>query len=182
MTAPDAPVGPTAVTVPIADEAGWRPVAEILVATLPPRAFLALDGDLGAGKTTFVKALAAAAGIDPAEVVSPTFGLIHLHPLPDDHPAARLVHADLYRLSGSADLFELGWEEIVAAPGWVAAEWAGRIVDALPPRRLEIAIGVVSATARRATFTARGGGSAPLLDALRTLPGASASPRPDGGE
>ena len=174
MTAHDSlPIGPARAIVPIASEAALIPLATILAATLPDHAFLALNGDLGAGKTTFVKALAAAAGIDPTVVVSPTFGLVHLHPLPPGHPAGRLVHADLYRLAGSDDLFELGWDELTAAPGWVAAEWAGRIATALPDERLDIALEVVSEGARRASFTGRGPAFAPLLAALRALPGAS---------
>jgi len=174
MTAHDSlPAGPARAIVPIASEAALIPLATILAATLPDHAFLALDGDLGAGKTTFVKALAAAAGIDPTVVVSPTFGLVHLHPLPAGHPAGRLVHADLYRLAGSDDLFELGWDELTAAPGWVAAEWASRIATALPDRRLDIALEVVSEGARRALFTGRGPAFAPVLAALRALPGAS---------
>jgi len=174
MTAPDSlPAGPARAIVPIATEAALVPLATILAATLPAHAFLALDGDLGAGKTTFVKALAAAAGIDPTAVVSPTFGLVHLHPLPAGHPAGRLVHADLYRLAGSDDLFELGWDELTAAPGWVAAEWAGRIAEALPAGRLDITLEVVSEGSRRAWFTGRGTAFAPLLAALLALPGAS---------
>jgi tRNA threonylcarbamoyladenosine biosynthesis protein TsaE len=129
------------VIVTIADEAALGPVARALAATLPAHAFLSLDGDLGAGKTTFVKALAAA--------------------------------ADLYRLAGCDDLFELGWEELTAAPGWVAAEWSKRIKPALPADRLDILLEVESETARRASFTGRGAALAPLLTALRALPGAS---------
>ena len=165
--------GPRGLVVAIDDEAGLALIALAIVALLPARAFLALDGDLGAGKTTFVKSLAGAAGIPPGEVVSPTFGLIHLHPLPAGHPAERLVHADLYRLSGSSDLFELGWDEIIAAPGWVAAEWAGRIADALPTERLDVAIAIVSQSARRFTFTAHGKRHLPVLESLAGLPGAS---------
>lgn len=176
MKGPDTAVAfPWTVVVPIADEAGLVPLSVALAGVLPSHAFLALDGDLGAGKTTFVKALAAAAGIDPADVVSPTFGLVHLHPLPHGHPAGRLVHADLYRLTGSDDLFELGWEELTAAPGWVAAEWASRIATALPTERLDIAIEVVSETGRRVSFTGRGPAYGTLHDALLALPGASPS-------
>ena len=161
------------VIVRIADEAALGPLASLLASTLPPHAFLALDGDLGAGKTTFVKALAAAAGIDPADVVSPTFGLVHVHSLPDGHRAGRLVHADLYRLGGCDDLFELGWEELIAPPGWVAAEWSARIGPALPADRLDILLEVESETARRASFTLRGSDFGPLFEALSRLDGAS---------
>ncbi len=159
--------------VRIANEAALGPLARVLASTLPPHAFLALDGDLGAGKTTFVKALAAAAGIDPAEVVSPTFGLVHVHPLPEGHPACRLVHADLYRLAGCDDLFELGWEELTAAPGWVAAEWSTRIKPALPADRLDIFLEVESETARRASFTSQASAFGPLFEALARLDNAS---------
>ena len=165
---------PTTVVVEVADESGLTPIAGALLASLPPRAFLSLDGDLGAGKTTFVKALAAAAGIDAAEVVSPTFGLIHLHALPAGHPAGRLVHADLYRLGGSGDLIELGWEELLTAPGWMAAEWATRIGDALPTDRLDVAIVIVSESSRRFRFTASGPRHLPAIAALAAIPGASA--------
>ena len=177
MTGNDALPGARTVRVRIADEAGLGPVARVLAATLPSHAFLALDGDLGAGKTTFVKALAAAAGIDPAEVVSPTFGLVHVHPLPDGHRAGRLVHADLYRLAGCDDLFELGWEELTAAPGWVAAEWSARIAPALPATRLDILLEIASETARLASFTGRGHAFGEVLDVLDGIGGAS-SDRP----
>jgi tRNA threonylcarbamoyl adenosine modification protein YjeE len=169
MTGSDRSDAARRVVVRIADEAALGPMASVLAATLPPHAFLALDGDLGAGKTTFVKALAAAAGIDPVEVVSPTFGLIHIHLLPDGHRAGRLVHADLYRLAGCDDLFELGWEELIAPPGWVAAEWSTRIGAALPDDRLDILLEVESETARRASFTSRGSAFGPLFEAISRL-------------
>ena len=163
---------PETAAVAVDSEAALAAVAGRLAAALPPRAFVALTGELGAGKTTFVKAMAAAAGLDPAGIVSPTFGLIHVHDIPGTADR-RLVHADLYRLAGCDDLFELGWEELTAAPGWVAAEWSKRIKPALPADRLDILLEVESETARRASFTGRGAALAPLLTALRALPGAS---------
>ena len=76
-------------SISIADEADLGRFATQLAACLPAHAFVALRGDLGAGKTTLVKALAAADGIDPADVVSPTFGLIHLHDAPAATPPAK---------------------------------------------------------------------------------------------
>jgi tRNA threonylcarbamoyl adenosine modification protein YjeE len=155
----DAPLTPT-VTVP--DEAAVGPLARRLVAALPARAFVSLEGDLGAGKTTFVKAVAAAMGIDPSEVVSPTFGLIHVHAVPAacDRPEhetpERLVHADLYRLTGAGDLAEIGWEDATAGRCWVFVEWPSRATDALPADRLDIAISIDSETARTFRFTPRG--------------------------
>lgn len=166
--------GPSArVTIPVGDESGLEPVARTLAESLPTSALLALEGDLGAGKTTFVKRLAEAAGIDPTDVVSPTFGLVHVHPLPAHRPAGRLVHADFYRLAGPADLVELGWEEILASPGWVAAEWASRIAPALPADRIDVSIGIESDTARRLEFVARGPRHRGAVEALSRLPGAA---------
>ena len=153
---------PPTLTVAVPDEAALVPLARRLVAALPPRAFVALEGDLGAGKTTFVKAVAAAMGIEPSEVVSPTFGLIHVHDVPAVHdrptPAApeRLVHADLYRLSGAGDLVEIGWEDATAGRCWVFVEWPSRAADALPADRLDIAISIDSETGRTFRFTPHG--------------------------
>jgi tRNA threonylcarbamoyl adenosine modification protein YjeE len=161
----DGDVPPTvtqALTVAVPDEAALAPLARRLAAVLPPRAFIALEGDLGAGKTTFVKAIAAAMGIDPTEVVSPTFGLIHVHDLPAAHdrptPAVpeRLVHADLYRLAGAGDLAEIGWEDATAGRCWVFVEWPSRAAKAMPADRLDIAISIDSETARTFRFTPHG--------------------------
>ena len=153
---------PLTQTVAVPDEAALGPLARRLVAALPARAFVALDGDLGAGKTTFVKAVAAAMGIDPSEVVSPTFGLIHVHAVPaaldrpKDMTPERFVHADLYRLAGAGDLAEIGWEDATAGPCWVFVEWPSRAADALPADRLDITIGIDSETGRTFRFTPRG--------------------------
>ena len=154
-------VTPT-LTVAVPDEAALAPLARRLAAALPARAFVALEGDLGAGKTTFVKAVAAAIGIDPTEVVSPTFGLIHVHDVPATHDRptpevpARLVHADLYRLAGAGDLAEIGWEDATAGRCWVFVEWPSRAPTALPADRLDITISIDSETGRTYQFTPRG--------------------------
>ena len=172
----DGDVPPT-LTVAVPDEAALAPLARRLVAALPPRAFVALEGDLGAGKTTFVKAVAAAMGIDPTEVVSPTFGLIHVHNVPharipdaatgSDRPTPQspmhLVHADLYRLSGAGDLAEIGWEDATAGRCWVFVEWPSRAPTALPADRLDIAISIDSETGRTFQLTPRGAFTWPTL-------------------
>jgi tRNA threonylcarbamoyladenosine biosynthesis protein TsaE len=129
-----------------------------LAAALPATALVTLEGDLGAGKTTLVKAVAAAVGIDPATVTSPTFGLIHLHDTADG--SLRIVHADMYRLSDVSELHELGWEDAIAvAPGcrcWAFVEWAQRIGPALPAERLNISLTITGETSRRLTLTGVG--------------------------
>jgi tRNA threonylcarbamoyladenosine biosynthesis protein TsaE len=81
-----------------------------------------LSGELGAGKTAFVRGLARALGADPEEVTSPSFVLLTAYP-------GRLVlhHADLYRLRGDGDEREIGLEELPGKGGVLAVEWADRL-------------------------------------------------------
>lgn len=104
-------------------EAETRAVAARLAATLAPGAVLLLSGDLGAGKTAFVRGLAEGLGIDAGEVTSPTFTLVH------EYAGGRLplVHVDLYRLD-TADIDEIGLDPDVAAAGVLAIEWPERLV------------------------------------------------------
>ncbi len=168
MTSPTPNESPTAIaTLSVADEAALASLARRLVAVLPRPAFIALSGELGAGKTTLVKAVAAAAGIDPAEVISPTFGLIHEHPLPESGAGpARLLHADLYRLSGSDELHETGWDDAVAAATWVFVEWPERARAALPRERIDVAIAIDSPSARTLTLVGHGPAAAAAVTAL----------------
>ena len=158
------------VAIHVPDEEALGRLAASVAAALPPRAFVALEGDLGAGKTTFVKHVAAASGIDPADVVSPTFGLIHMH----EGRHGRLVHADFYRLSTTAELRETGWEDTITDRHGrgchVFVEWPGRISAELPAERLDLTIAIDSETGRTLTFTARGTAYAPLIRMLETQP------------
>jgi len=96
-------------------------LARQLARGLKPGAFVLLRGDLGAGKTVFVRGLAAGLGIDPDSVTSPTFVLIQQYNGPTP-----LIHADLYRLEGGAAVDDLGLEEL-GSGGVVAVEWAERL-------------------------------------------------------
>jgi len=102
-------------------------LAARLGAALPPDSVLALHGDLGAGKTTFVRGLARAWGIEEA-VTSPTFNLYTIH-----KGERQLVHFDAYRLESGADLDALMIEDFLRSPWCLAVEWPERIPDALPP-------------------------------------------------
>jgi len=81
-----------------------------------------LSGELGAGKTAFVRGLAKGVGADPGEVASPTFVLLTSY-----RGRLTLYHADLYRLSGDGDDAELGLEELPGERGVLAVEWAERL-------------------------------------------------------
>lgn len=110
-----------------ASEAETRAVAAALAGDLGPADVLLLSGDLGAGKTAFVRGLAEGLAIDPGEVSSPTFTIVH------EYAGGRLplVHVDLYRLP-SADLDEVGLDPDVAARGVTAVEWPERLSRAIP--------------------------------------------------
>lgn len=99
---------------------GLARLAETLANALRAGDVVALVGDLGAGKTAFVRALFAALGGDAAEVTSPTFSLIDVHELAD----TLFVHADLYRLQDNADIAATGLLEYAGAPDTIlAVEW-----------------------------------------------------------
>jgi tRNA threonylcarbamoyl adenosine modification protein YjeE len=116
------------------EEATRRLMLDIAIA-LQPGDLVTLSGDLGAGKTTFARALIRhLAGDESIEVPSPTFTLIQTYEL----PRFPVVHADLYRLSGSAELEELGVDD-VAEDAVVLLEWPDRAGSFLPNDRLDIA-------------------------------------------
>ena len=153
----------TTFTHAVPDEAALPRLATAFAAALPSRAFIALHGDLGAGKTTFVKAIAAASGIDPTDVVSPTFGLIHIH----HGTTSRMVHADMYRLPDAADLHETGWDDAIATDCQAFVEWPERIAAALPADRLDVTIAIDGLAARTFSFTATGPEHEQVVERLR---------------
>jgi len=102
-----------------------------LAGMLTAPAFVALYGDLGAGKTAFVRGMGKAIGT--SEVCSPTFTIVHEYEM-----KPRLVHLDAYRLSGADELFAIGFEDYLAEDAILVLEWAERVPDALPEERLEL--------------------------------------------
>lgn len=111
----------------------------------------ALYGDLGTGKTAFVRGLARGVGAGPGSVTSPTFVLIHEY-----HGRLRLAHVDLYRLESPATLPHIGLEEYFDGRTVVAVEWAERAHNELPLDRLDIRFIHESRTERKIIFTAVG--------------------------
>ena len=130
------------------DEAATRRAGVRLAARLSPGDLVLLSGELGAGKTVFVRGLAEGLGADPGEVASPTFALVHEYGPPGRPPV--LLHADFYRLdpeSRGAGVSDLGLEERGSAV--VAIEWPR------PPfterRAFRVTIGELPGGARRLT-------------------------------
>jgi tRNA threonylcarbamoyladenosine biosynthesis protein TsaE len=119
--------------------AGTMAIAERIAETLMPAPRLVvLRGDLGAGKTTLVKGIAAALGAaDPEDVTSPTFTLVHEY----QGTKLRLYHLDLYRLETERELATLGLEEMIEAPdALVLVEWGEKFPSVVARATGEIAI------------------------------------------
>ena len=126
--------GEAVFTVALATEQATRRLAMDVAAMLAPGDFVTLSGDLGAGKTTFARALVRhLAGDHRLEVPSPTFTLVQTYAL----PRFTIVHGDLYRVSEPYELIELGFDD--APDAAVLLEWPERIADSLPRDRLDIA-------------------------------------------
>ena len=116
---------------------------EQLARQLAPGSVVLLYGDLGAGKTAFVRGLARGIGADPDEVSSPTFTLIQEYA--GSH--ATLHHVDLYRLE-PAEIEDLGLDDLVEGGSIVAIEWADRW-PGRPRRAIDVRIAAVGEHTRR---------------------------------
>lgn len=115
-----------------------REVAVRLAQQLGPDVTLALHGNLGVGKTTFVQGLARGFGIKEA-VTSPTFNIYTLHRAPG---VRTLLHLDAYRLENSREVDDLLLDEFLISPWCLAVEWPEKIVDWLPPQRSELTFAI----------------------------------------
>ena len=110
-----------------------------------PPLLVAIGGELGAGKTTLVRAICHGYGVTE-EVTSPTYALVHEY----DAPRSRVYHLDLYRLKGPEELTNIGWEDIVAAPALVLVEWPDRAGTRMPREHVPISLEYVDDSDRRA--------------------------------
>ena len=110
-------------------------LGERLARALPPGgAVVAMYGELGAGKTAFVRGLARGLGCR-GRVVSPTFTIVN------EFPGDReLFHFDMYRLSGADELFDIGWEDYLAREGVCAVEWSENVPGAFDGSEIRVTI------------------------------------------
>ena len=104
-----------------------------LARALEPGAVVAFTGDLGAGKTAFVRGLARGLGVQD-RVTSPTFTVVN------EYEGGRLplFHFDLYRLGSADELFDIGWEDYLARGGVCAVEWSERMEELLEPGTIRV--------------------------------------------
>ncbi len=136
--------------VPLPDEAATMAAARRLAADFTSGSVVALVGPLGAGKTTFIKAVAAALGV-AEEVTSPSFVRMHIYT--GDLP---IYHLDLYRVEGPAEFLALGLDEWLDTDGVTLIEWAERAAELLPVHTITVSLDYSEdALSRIMTVTAR---------------------------
>ena len=149
---------------PSHSEAETRSIAAGVAADLRAGAVLLLSGDLGAGKTAFVRGLAEGLGIDPDDVTSPTFTLVHSYEIGRSH----LHHADVYRLERISEVADLAIGELLEGGGIVLVEW-GDVIAASLGDHLEVRLAwvdVAQPDERVVTVRAIGRGWAARWDRL----------------
>lgn len=117
-----------------------------LAAVLPNGSVVAMYGDLGAGKTAFVRGMARGMGLT-ARVSSPTFTIVN------EYLGQReLIHFDMYRLSGADELFDIGWEDYLARGAVCAVEWSENVEDAFFGDEVRVRIEKLSTNERKITL------------------------------
>ena len=122
------------------------------VKNLPAGTVVALEGDLGSGKTTFIKGMAASLGFKKDKVKSPTFALMHIYPT-----RPKLYHFDLYRLETRKELENLGLAEFFADPSAISCvEWAEKAGGLLPRNAWRVKFETTDRRSRRLTFRKSG--------------------------
>ncbi|HTT79342.1 MAG TPA: tRNA (adenosine(37)-N6)-threonylcarbamoyltransferase complex ATPase subunit type 1 TsaE [Stellaceae bacterium] len=141
------------IVIDLPDEAATAALAARIAALARPGDVIALEGELGAGKTSFARAFIRARG-GREDVPSPTFTLVQVY----DLAGATVWHFDGYRLRDPEEAWELGIEDGFSG-GIALIEWPQRFGPLIPPRRLEIALlPGATASARRAILDPGGGG------------------------
>lgn len=124
-----------------------------------------LQGDLGAGKTTFTRALARGLGVDPAvPVTSPTFAILQEY-----QGRIALTHVDLYRLAGEDDVLSTGVEECLGGPGVTVIEWPDRLGTLMPDVRLQITMEYAGPEKRTLVLRGYGGQWAGRIERLQLV-------------
>lgn len=129
---------------------------------LKPGSLVALSGELGSGKTQFIKGLASGLGVDRSyHVSSPSFVLINEYP-----GRIPLYHLDLYRLSEGKDLEEMGLEEYFYGNGVTAIEWAEKATFFIPPQHIWIDIRWTGPNSRQLIIKAVGKQNVQIIEAI----------------
>ena len=137
-------------------------LAQQVAAATKPGDMICLDGDLGAGKTTFSQAFAKALGITQV-VNSPTFSIVNEY----SYHAGMLYHFDFYRLENAEELFDIGFDEYVSKDAVVLIEWAEKFPELIPEPSLSVTITQTGEQER--LFVFRGALLSKYMDAIKEL-------------
>ena len=129
-------------------EAETEALAKKILAFLTPQDVLIMTGELGAGKTLFVRGLAKALGLNPDEVNSPSYTIVNEYP--GEKP---MYHFDLYRMGDTSELIEIGWDDYLSKDGLVVVEWGERAEEYLPDRYFHIEFVIINETEREITIS-----------------------------
>ncbi len=124
-------------------------LASRLASMLQAGDFLALTGELGAGKTTFIQGLCAYFGV--TDITSPTFTIVNEY-----DAAIPFFHFDAYRLADEDELYAMGFSDYLDRGGVIAMEWSDVVPGALPPKRLEVRVTGSGEDARSIELIAHG--------------------------
>jgi tRNA threonylcarbamoyladenosine biosynthesis protein TsaE len=119
-------------------------VAAELARSLRGGEVITLDGDLGAGKTQFVRGLVAGLGGDPRTVSSPTFVLLNVY----DTGRLKVFHLDAYRTHGEEDFETIGFAELLEQNGVVVVEWPSRVGSLIPVEHVRVRLTPVGENSR----------------------------------
>ena len=146
-------------TLTLKTEENMEALGERIARALPQGGFVALYGDLGAGKTVLCRGAGRALGLD--HLSSPTFTIVQEYPT-----APPLFHFDAYRLEDEDELYAMGFEDYLDRGGLILMEWADRVTGALPRERLDIGIVGSGAEERTVRLTPHGESYEGLVKAL----------------
>ena len=136
-------------TLTLKTEQDMEKLGERVARALPAGGFVALYGDLGAGKTVLCRGAGRALGLD--HLSSPTFTIVQEYPT-----VPPLFHFDAYRLADEDELYAMGYEDYLDRNGLILMEWADRVPDALPKERLDVEIAGSGAVERTVRLMPRG--------------------------
>lgn len=125
--------------------AATEAIAANLAKSLRGGECIALHGDLGAGKTQFVRGLVRGLNGNPRSVSSPTFMLLNVY----DTCRLTVYHLDAYRVRGADDFEAIGFSELLEQGGVVIVEWASRVEALLPPNRIDVRIETIDENQRK---------------------------------
>jgi tRNA threonylcarbamoyladenosine biosynthesis protein TsaE len=122
-------------------------IAEEFAGTVKPGQVILLEGDLGAGKTHFVKGFVRAFALDPDVVSSPTFTIINEY-----EGTIPVYHFDFYRIENIEEALEIGTEEYLYGTGVCIIEWPSRVQEILPDDALTVRITTIAPEKRKISF------------------------------